>query len=1393
MQAEENKDVTSSSSSSVETEVRPSQKEKGKKPVRKGKKQTEQNPAMKENAVRGKTAQKRAERPPCPFCGHPSPNHAASKCFYRNTQEGGDLELPPSQDQGGLALKPMPPAINGPKQAPRSTAKVSELNAHATYYQLAQAYTPRVPAAREDLIASFKRLGVVPKLKTGPSNSQAMELNTHPIAAGLRSMMTAQALGELVKNGCTEIWSIHGAVRDHVIHKQLAKKAVPRVDAVVKIFQPKITAEDFFRDTPEVPTETVFPLNELGSPYENLGYLAVDVYHLTAQGIVDYLALGNKSKFIWIGHRFNSWADVCEEGSYIRTEKGILFRPDNTLDPYPAHPDMAWIWTDRIFKSPKGYTLVWTVKRTLGSFHMIIFSLAPDVLETNYQPAEGFIQQREIQSYVPYRVEDGHWFAAWRNSVYQWGYDIFSQYSPSWLSCVAYKEKFVVDQQIFNALKETMALRTINAMTVKQTAAKAADLMSTNAKWIQLKKAFPKQFPSLVEKTALAVVYDEISSRGHLLKALSTSNSTAVASYNRTLSEIGSQPVAHSQSLGWGSIIAVAAVIGTAYLTHRLTKNVRPAYADVVGSIVAPIRQVLAQVPSRVQDALHPVLNIAEKQVGTLIPNKLDFVDKVVLTPVMEECMTHIPGWFGNGALGSIIAIEALRMPTLLEGMPNSVVIASIAYNSACHIKRSQLWLPYAILAHASHNFSVWAAQNHRWPYPIQGSVAAHALASYFGSVTPRPQYQSAGFGFKDWKRLWYSEDWKSRTASMDWYGSSSFDPNDSPTPRSIRPSPVEVERDPLMNVQGEWPKAAEEAQEAVWPLFGPPLGVSNHYFFWVMPTSVLGYVPANSFANLRGAVESRLLVPPPLAPPLQELAWDDVLTWEKSLRAWPFARQYPPILSTEADMIAWVERFPDSMHLNRYRAALNQYREQGDYIVEKAVKTTDVMVKTDEMLLKCNYLANTVAVATFKPRLISMVHPLVQLKIGPVVEVITNTMKALTRRDEMFDVFHFYHDSCPDWRFEIEMHLAFGAGLTDVELSVWVDDMIALAHLCEVSSASQVLRTFVAIIGAGDDSLVIIKQPGQPFIFLEGDVRMFDQSQSFGPLALEGEWLEQLGMQEPERVLLDKTFSAPFVVTFKGNTRVRVLHEMRPIRPTGGPDTTLGNTIVILSSLRYAVYHMLAEPEQDRSWHAGEALQREMIRLGFDLKVRVHSRLEDCTFLKGAWYALAVPLVYQGRNLTNFWGPLPSRILKVGKSLKDPRTLLPTKNSRANATAVEVGSYYLTMQAKGLAPFLLPPILHEFVARWQFWKPQWLLTMTDADGIRREIPAIPRKAHQIAPGLSLTVAPVIDMDKAYEFMSRRYSYPVEGIQHCVKNLKFEPYSIEADRFFWAMAQMDYG
>jgi hypothetical protein len=134
-------------------------------------------------------------------------------------------------------------------------------------------------------------------------------------------------------------------------------------------------------------------------------------------------------------------------------------------------------------------------------------------------------------------------------------------------------------------------------------------------------------------------------------------------------------------------------------------------------------------------------------------------------------------------------------------------------------------------------------------------------------------------------------------------------------------------------------------------------------------------------------------------------------------------------------------------------------------------------------------------------------------------------------------------------------------------------------------------------------------------------------------------------------------------------------------MRATGAIDTTFGNSVVMAMAWVSALNYPLDE------------IESSFESLGLKMKFKKWDSIFDCSFLKGAWYMVGSSVA---------WGPLPSRILKMGKALNDPKGLyhLTDYHEACRRFASDLAASY--------RPFLQTPLIRAFIgtyytpATWQ-------------------------------------------------------------------------------------------
>jgi len=558
----------------------------------------------------------------------------------------------------------------------------------------------------------------------------------------------------------------------------------------------------------------------------------------------------------------------------------------------------------------------------------------------------------------------------------------------------------------------------------------------------------------------------------------------------------------------------------------------------------------------------------------------------------------------------------------------------------AMHVVTCALPIKWAFLAHMVWNVGMYASVP-RGTFPIGASAAVGML------VAAARGKSRLAYGGGEWAQhvaTHYTDPWNAKRE---------------------RPTPF----------QGVFPFACKEAivPKDTTPQFDPkPLDVTNvtvygqlllddeekarTAVFFLVPTSAVGRSPARSTANLLGMIKARIQVAPPMDPEDQFKAW---ITVSVNLGE----RYFSPIV-WENHTEEWLAHFAGAKYI-RAVGALNHLATMGLYLADKEVRSVSLMLKTDELLFQRDGALRD----CLKPRALSNLSPILQARAGPEILEATRRLHAIWDWDMTTPARRAVSPYGPEGRVSWAIYIVFGSDATDKLLTEWWE-RVTLLPPCTV-----------VILVAGDDVLVVVINPSGSIDITEADFTMFDQSQSTGPLRHEARALTYLGVTPEVTRLLLASAAAPYIAKDRDGYSLRILHAERPMRVTGGPNTTIGNSIVAADAWAEAMAVIVNQttPPFDTA-----SMTKQLGQLGFRIKIKAVPNINHATFLKGMWYPVGP---------RDMWGPLPSRILKVGKSLTDPRAIYRTRDLNA------AGRLFLADMAHCYGQFVQVPLLAEFVA----------------------------------------------------------------------------------------------
>lgn len=409
--------------------------------------------------------------------------------------------------------------------------------------------------------------------------------------------------------------------------------------------------------------------------------------------------------------------------------------------------------------------------------------------------------------------------------------------------------------------------------------------------------------------------------------------------------------------------------------------------------------------------------------------------------------------------------------------------------------------------------------------------------------------------------------------------------------------------------------------------------------------TNVELYSPSNNGEMLMRAVEARVLKP--------ALNYDGQQTAWAGFRKTPLFRalnemigEMDPILRDPFVVETYLKHFPPSKEKFMRRANQSFEKTQGGQQDDLWWNRIRIMSKKDEHLVRPNFL--------FKPRIVASVAPEVQCALGPQLRIAT---------------LRLHEKWCCDHPFKygkMNYYLSFACGMTDIELGY--------AVLFAISTPGPACHIMVC----GDDSVVILKFDDEHISYFECDLSSYDQAQGEQVLETEYDLLMTLGILKEDVLCLRRLSRASYFCSFNSES-IMIKRRNRPMRDTGAPDTTIGNSIVnVCLWLQVFGEDFPVLPA---------VLTTRFAQLGFEAKLKEVPDVIHLSFLKGMFYQC--PLGY-------VWGPLPSRIIKMGKCRGDPRQIYKIPDLE------DAVLYHCAAQASTYAQYSQVPLIRVFVQKYQ-------------------------------------------------------------------------------------------
>jgi len=413
-------------------------------------------------------------------------------------------------------------------------------------------------------------------------------------------------------------------------------------------------------------------------------------------------------------------------------------------------------------------------------------------------------------------------------------------------------------------------------------------------------------------------------------------------------------------------------------------------------------------------------------------------------------------------------------------------------------------------------------------------------------------------------------------------------------------------------------------------------------------------------------------------------------------------AGRFRTIEVTPEDQVNWLNNFSGHKRI-RNAAALREIQDTEFDFSDPGLNVITAMVKTDETLAKLD-----AGRPNLKPRLIAVLDPRCQAHFGPAVHQMTERLAILWHYDiarnpsRVARLFDFAREHTG---FQVDYNVTYAYKPTATKLSKWMN-----AVLMQAADRDRA-HYFLRVIVAGDDHLAFYALPQGRLMWLEGDVSMCDQSQSYPTLLRDASRYFELGL--PGHMVLDLMWLSKSRIKLDvSKKRGEFVFNIDPkvgTKLSGGPDTAAGTSICVGETVISCIFYCFIEDatyrksgnttvfDGNNSAHDRFKARyvQECLKRGFKMKVSLGVYAPGCpaTFLKGWW-------VHTGLGPT--WTPLPSRIFKVGVADGDVVLKYAKASGERSPDPFVAAANHLANVAQGLyATFLTTP-LKQFASVWR-------------------------------------------------------------------------------------------
>jgi hypothetical protein len=1144
------------------------------------------------------------------------------------------------------------------------------------------------------------------KLNIFTVEKTSTDTNPHGASAAVRQAATVALMSRLFEAGYRSWTSMYSSPRD----KNILDKLDVKREVCLMSYRPLITADDVVRDGKDtiksmIETEVMFAVDLYETPSGPLSGVWISeqirtfARNILSTNELERSAYINTPRFYWVGRKFEGDYGVCEsEAAWIRNaERGsILFRPDVTEQAF-EHDPCSWIWGRNSLPLDDDTYLCWSIAKAVGSFHIVVFGIYDSELLPGQRST---VRVNVVEMCETVRVtrptESGlaGYFAGLAFDLCSYVPPIFGETLTSRLFGT---QPALLPSTLVEEYQRESAGRSKTAIALTQAKTFAATRLSDSAhEYGIMCRLFPKYFTRDVDLVGWALLTHNIREKAETAQYISSHYGTDIVLFNEANRVTKTSPPQDPPAWSKTYVFSMGALLlGGAYWVNRRYRRPAPGMLISVQTVLDVIQAVNHE----------PKLALNDLPMGRFMAIAVSW--GLLIAPTWEEMFKK-----KLGRWGWLFGLFEFAIKIGLHGVHPAIALPALAMHTITWL----MPLPQAIAFHGVFNTVMYLGEfvdGHF--HTMARSVAASPHHSQMWSEEVREAWLACGRGdffrldFNEFLARYHFGPWDGRTSEADpQRGTISFPASSSVLPCSKEPF-FTNNRLLCTNM-------------VVRRTFLPQEREDTPSFWQIIATSAPGYVPAHTDEMMLATVRARLLAQPPMDPIVQRAAWHRVRTLHKKYFYYPKGE---PIY-WEHVVAAWVDHFPSAKR-TMYRGlieALFEGRASWDQYVSRA-RATNVMLKTNEILFKRDG-----DVCCLKPRLISNISPEVQCIVGPVIFEVQNRFK------KAFSVDIEWRDLLDGWK----IGCTYAGASTDEDLTRWRYNV------------DQGPEKFIAIIVSGDDSLVVIRNFGQTFCF-EGDASMYDQSLSRGPLWFAHRAHRKLGMGKDTVKLMRRLATNTFRVPARNKSEVMLIDKAkRPIRDTGGSDTSLGNSTIMLYAWWSVSIYMIRMCNFNTNF-----VVSSFAELGLEMKVR-KLMLDEVTFLKGMWYyTTAGP----------YWGPLPSRILKMGKSMKNPLTLYPRR------TYAEACSLFLSDIAGSYASFLQVPMVRQHIKNF----------------LRRDLVRNYVEPHQVQAALG--PKPELD-DLAYGQVCKRYGVELYDILEAEELYPTAPFFFASHPIYEKLVAADY-